>query len=413
MSTTAEELVPGLTALSDRIARTLGGSVLAKAAALARAGRHTEAEHALEDLKGAESADPVVLDLLARIRAQQGRLAEAETLWSRALKLAPENGGIALALETVRRLQRTRNRPGWVVPAVWLILFVVAFALVWRLQVRQARRQVVQIEELLKQRENLRAASTAPAVAPGIQPLNAADLETALRPLRQTVDELKQGLAGANESVGRLGQAMTEVKSAQVAQVAAAADAFAAAERRQNQLADESVRQRQAVAQQTQAEIRELRDQLATLRADMQAKLTLPADLQERLAAVPGATVERDGNRLAVRFQKGLFWFWTGFKSDAAESLTALAGALRPQAKALRLEVAGAAGHAPLLEDYNTLALSRARKVAALLREQVGLDTGQVAVRAGPAQEIRGAGAQSEGADGADSVVIYLSPRGN
>ncbi|MEU6853055.1 hypothetical protein ABZ901_24390 [Actinacidiphila alni] len=57
---------------------------LEPAARAARAGRYEEAVGLLDGFGGAGSEDPDVLDLLARIHAQRGELAEADALWAAA-----------------------------------------------------------------------------------------------------------------------------------------------------------------------------------------------------------------------------------------------------------------------------------------------------------------------------------------
>jgi flagellar motor protein MotB len=66
---------------------------LAQARTLARHGRHAEAE----DLLRALDPDAVTLDLLARIRAQQGDLDEADRCWAEAERLAPGTAEFAAA----------------------------------------------------------------------------------------------------------------------------------------------------------------------------------------------------------------------------------------------------------------------------------------------------------------------------
>jgi flagellar motor protein MotB len=56
---------------------------VADAARLARSGRYEEAHRVLDELGGEGSEDPAVLDLLARVHAQQGELAEADACWAR------------------------------------------------------------------------------------------------------------------------------------------------------------------------------------------------------------------------------------------------------------------------------------------------------------------------------------------
>jgi Flp pilus assembly protein TadD len=83
---------------------------LHRAAELARSGRFQEAETALSEITPPDEQRPAVLDLLARIRAQQGRLREAEALWTRANALQPENEAYRAALQRQSMLQR---RPLW------------------------------------------------------------------------------------------------------------------------------------------------------------------------------------------------------------------------------------------------------------------------------------------------------------
>src|SRR5438105_13854934 len=64
---------------------------LARATDLARAGKYDEAETVLAGAVGESGSHPAALDLLARIRAQQGRLIEAQALWGQASRLDPSN----------------------------------------------------------------------------------------------------------------------------------------------------------------------------------------------------------------------------------------------------------------------------------------------------------------------------------
>lgn len=82
-------------------------SALAEAAHLARAGRYDEARRALEALGGATSDDVAVLDLLARVHAQQGDLTAADECWARVESLDPEHTG---AREGRRRIRAVWGR---------------------------------------------------------------------------------------------------------------------------------------------------------------------------------------------------------------------------------------------------------------------------------------------------------------
>ncbi len=83
---------------------------LSQATTLARAGRYQDAEGLLSELPRDEAATPRGLDLLARIRAQQGRLLEAEALWSQASAIDTTNEAYRAALRRIAKMQR---RPVW------------------------------------------------------------------------------------------------------------------------------------------------------------------------------------------------------------------------------------------------------------------------------------------------------------
>lgn len=86
-----------------------------------------------EDLAGS----PAALDLLARIRVQQGRLGEARSLWAAASELEPDNPLYRMACRRAEAWQRLRVRPDRVrllsVAAVTALLVLVASA-TWRNQ---------------------------------------------------------------------------------------------------------------------------------------------------------------------------------------------------------------------------------------------------------------------------------------
>jgi len=83
-------------------------ALVAQATELARSGRYDEAEAVLEGIKECPLAQ--VLDLRARIKAQQGLMIEAASLWGQALKTAPDDQGYAAAM---RRALRRADRPQW------------------------------------------------------------------------------------------------------------------------------------------------------------------------------------------------------------------------------------------------------------------------------------------------------------
>jgi flagellar motor protein MotB len=97
---------------------------VARAVDLARAGRYDEAEVALATVPHESEAEALVLGLLARIRAQQGRFAEADALWVRVLMLEPANEA-ALA----GRRQIAVHRGGGRIRSLFLPALTIALAL--------------------------------------------------------------------------------------------------------------------------------------------------------------------------------------------------------------------------------------------------------------------------------------------
>ena len=102
---------------SQSIDRLLDKLALADATALARAGNYMDAESHLMGIMRGEKTHPQVLDLLARIKAQQGRLREAEDYWRQALKHDPMNEACITGLRHIAGMQQ----PGW--NASWKKLF--------------------------------------------------------------------------------------------------------------------------------------------------------------------------------------------------------------------------------------------------------------------------------------------------
>lgn len=89
------------------------------AAAMARRGRLEEAALLLEPVTAHPEAGADVLDLLARIRAQQGRLDDARALWRAALDRAPGEPRFEKALARCGRSHASLPRLGREGPARW------------------------------------------------------------------------------------------------------------------------------------------------------------------------------------------------------------------------------------------------------------------------------------------------------
>lgn len=83
---------------------------VARATAQARQGDLNAAEATLARIDRLATSPPS-LDLLARIRAQQGRLAEARSLWDTAAELEPDNTVYRLSARRAEAWQRIPVRP--------------------------------------------------------------------------------------------------------------------------------------------------------------------------------------------------------------------------------------------------------------------------------------------------------------
>ena len=73
-----------------------------RAVELARAGRYNDAEVLLQQIDKNRTLKPVILDLRAKMFAQQGRYAEAYACWTEALSISPGNVEYSEAIEALR-----------------------------------------------------------------------------------------------------------------------------------------------------------------------------------------------------------------------------------------------------------------------------------------------------------------------
>jgi flagellar motor protein MotB len=121
-------------------------ALLSRAASLARRGEYAAAESLLGQLPGSGNENPRVLDLLARIQAQQGCFSEAEALWRRALEVEAGNGSYRAGLE---RIEKMRSRSPWAIfllpvgAAFIAILTVILVGFLVRNQIVQLRESVL------------------------------------------------------------------------------------------------------------------------------------------------------------------------------------------------------------------------------------------------------------------------------
>ncbi|WP_129788329.1 hypothetical protein [Promicromonospora panici] len=81
----------------------------ADAARLARAGFYDSARRALDEFAGPDSTEVDVLDLLARVHAQQGDLVAADKAWARVERLDPDHAGAHAGRRRIRETWSARR----------------------------------------------------------------------------------------------------------------------------------------------------------------------------------------------------------------------------------------------------------------------------------------------------------------
>ena len=136
--------------INNDVQRLLDEFVVSQATELARNGAYTQAESLLRSVTEQAQVSVSALDLQARILAQQGRIAEAETLWTRALKLEPDNTACQAALTRIRKLQQ---HPVWLAvlwPLALACVVVIMCIGLLQFQFHKQRAEFSRQEEVIK-----------------------------------------------------------------------------------------------------------------------------------------------------------------------------------------------------------------------------------------------------------------------
>jgi len=126
----ASKQLPGLSAQDgSSSSRQIVLDTLKAAAWLARKGDHVQAESLLEPLCNSDNPGMEVIDLSAKIHAQQGRIEQARSLWLKALAKDPSNLHVLAALRMCAyhkrpRLERLVLQHSWVLIAIalWMVI---------------------------------------------------------------------------------------------------------------------------------------------------------------------------------------------------------------------------------------------------------------------------------------------------
>ena len=114
---------------------------LAQARILARHGRYAEAEELLTEARDDAEPSVALLDLLARVHAQQGQLDEADRCWAEVERLVPDNKEATDGRRRIAGVRAGRRRSGTIVLRVAAgVVVVAALALLIDTRVAVGRR---------------------------------------------------------------------------------------------------------------------------------------------------------------------------------------------------------------------------------------------------------------------------------
>ena len=103
--------------------------ILIHAGALARRGDLLQAEDLLRTLSDRDNSRVEVIDLLAKIYTQQGKIDQAQALWLKALQRDPSNIHFLSALRLCACLKKSRFDQ-FVLRYLWILLVVVLWFLI-------------------------------------------------------------------------------------------------------------------------------------------------------------------------------------------------------------------------------------------------------------------------------------------
>jgi type VI secretion system protein ImpK len=114
---------------SDALAAALDAEfVVARARAASRRGDLDEAARLLRDLDATAAPSAAVLDLLARVHAQRGELAEADACWARVQAVDPDDADAAAGRALIAEIDSKRRRTRPVLHPARAVLLAAALA---------------------------------------------------------------------------------------------------------------------------------------------------------------------------------------------------------------------------------------------------------------------------------------------
>lgn len=385
---------------ANQAAALLRQVTLSQAACLAREGSYAAAEELLSGLLAAEAPDVATLDLFARVRAQQGALLDAASLWRKAQQLDPHHPGATAGLERLRAMHR---QPLWFQPLLVLVFgLAVIFSCVLVFN-GQTRRQTAANTELQKRLTELAKAEALTGRQQVQSVLAQVEAMRASQTKAETTLAALGDLSGKLDGWAKSQEAQAQISSNHVVSLRHAfarelATAKADFEQRFDALQTDGTK----LAAQHNAASQSISNQVVALRVAIERERVLKAEIEQRRMAeeklradyrsleashealsrqigisarppriainVPGVTASASGNEIIVAFDGGLFDHGTHFKLNAKERLVAVAKELSQSSEPLQIQIVGFAdddrGFLRWTAQWeSTLALNRASAV--------------------------------------------------
>lgn len=293
--------------------------IFAEASDLARKGYYQEAKSLLSDITDWQKK-AAVLDLLARICAQQGLLKEAQAYWEAALLLDPSNPTYLEGMQYIESRQSPHSRLTlFADPILRGLIVMFGLILIGMLLIR--------LEVLQQNIANLSSSIALLEATPGvITPAAPADSTALQNTFTVEIDQLRQTL-------------LAEIQSAE----ASTQDKIG------KQISDMEIRQK------TLLETQGIQQTLPSIVLDVPGLVTIPKD-----------------NRILVQFQNGLFRYSWSLSPDGRNILTQLGRQLEPNANRIHLIVIGRSSRDES-KDYFDLGMMRALIVVQYLQSTTQL----------------------------------------
>lgn len=328
-------------------------ALLSKAAELARQGRHAEAAQLLAHTPTDRTEAVAVVELLARICAQQGKFAEAEKHWTQVIALNPSHEGARRGLDRIAQINRRRTRPLIVAFFAGVVLTSTVAGAGW-LFVRSAH--------------GLLDARHAPMAAKKLPPPSTAQKDFSQTPAQETNATMAPIVAAQQDHTRRVQQLEAMIKSVDAGQRRSAAriSALGTTLSKLSEMQDATLRQ-----------LEEMRRELGR-RASMPVpeQANKPIDSGPNLMLqVPGLSVQTKGLETLLVFEEGLFSSGTELGGEAKKRLTKLARELEPYVGQIAVKIVGHTDNQPPLSaprypDDIALGLRRAVAVAEYMRRE-------------------------------------------